>query len=360
MIRKIFIVCLIGLLSACNDEPPLKYLTITQPTEATILNVDQLLIIQGTGQSLYENNVVIEIEDLAGTLLLQEPITMKTEQLGGAGEWKIEIELFRPIPTGLKIMARSPSPKTGETGISSQALILTVTKPLDTTRWRLQQAINTSGQLAPVLATTKIHAEFADNKINGSAGCNRYFGSYQYGKKMALSFPTPLVTTMMACPEDIANQEQRYLQALSSITHYKIEQKQLTLLNKDQQAILIFDYDPPVALENTKWQATGVNTDRGGVVSNKYTPLITAEFNNGKVSGNAGCNRFSSSYEINEKQLTFGPIATTKKYCTDEGIYVLEKQFLQAMEQTTTFEMNSEQLKLRNDNGSLMISFSPK
>lgn len=54
----------------------------------------------------------------------------------------------------------------------------------------------------------------------------------------------------------------------------------------------------PVTLEDTNWQAGGINNGRGGVVSGTSTHLSTALFANGMVSGSAGCNHFKASYEI--------------------------------------------------------------
>jgi heat shock protein HslJ len=57
------------------------------------------------------------------------------------------------------------------------------------------------------------------NKIAGSDSCNQFFGTAEVsGNTLKL---TPLGTTRMACPEDVMNQETKYLAALRAAERYE-------------------------------------------------------------------------------------------------------------------------------------------
>ncbi len=359
IINKFFTACLVLLLSACTQNPA-KYLTINAPADLSNITLDQALVIQGEGKGLYENNVVIKIEDLRGNTLMQVPTTMKTEEIGGSGQWTKNITLHGPLPSSIKITTFSPSPKDGDVAINSKPIILTIANPFLKTQWQLEQYKEPSGPLSAILPKTKITAEFEGTKISGSAGCNRYSGGYQLKNKSEITFPGHIALTMMACSADISTQEQHYLKVLSSVASYQLQKNQLMLLNEEQQIVLIFHYIQPATLKNTRWQATGINNGRGGVVSNSITHLVTAQFSDDEIQGNAGCNQFSADYVVNKQQLKIGSVRTTRKYCSEEGVMDLEQQFLQALNQSTNYEIKADKLRFRNAKGALQLSFSKK
>ena len=67
-----------------------------------------------------------------------------------------------------------------------------------------------------------------DGKVNGSGGCNNFFGSFESGPDGSISFGQ-LGATRKACPGDIMNREQRFFDALAAATHYSIAGRTLTL-----------------------------------------------------------------------------------------------------------------------------------
>ena len=161
----------------------------------------------------------------------------------------------------------------------------------------------------------------------------------------------------MACASEIAKQEQQYLKNLAMATHYQLENEKLILLNKDQQTVLEYQRVKPLTLENTVWQATGINNGRGGVVTNKNTHLATIRFSEGKVQGNTGCNNFFAGYELNDQNIRIGQPGTTRKFCAEDGLMEQEQQFLQALVNTVSYELKGGKLNLRDAKGSLMLAF---
>jgi heat shock protein HslJ len=259
-------------------------------------------------------------------------------------------------------MASSPSPKDGEAAITSAPVLLVTSRgtgpTLEDTRWKLSEYLNESGDLQPVISDTVIDAQFVDSKVSGSAGCNRYFGGYTSGQKNQLVFDGRMGSTQMACAQLIASQERRYLVLLSDVNSREIRDGMLLLLDKQGQLVLKYSAEQ-LTLENTSWQATGINNGRGGVVSSATTSRVIAMFTNGKVSGSAGCNNYSASYEISDSQITIGPVMTTRRQCAESaGIMAQEQEFLQALAAATQYTLTAGRLELRDDNGSLQVTFT--
>ena len=70
-----------------------------------------------------------------------------------------------------------------------------------------------------------------------------------------------------------------------------------------------------------------------------------------RVSGFAGCNRFSGTYKTTGDALAFGPLALTKMAC-DEGMD-LENLYADALSRTTRFEFVGGSLTLLHEKDSL-------
>ena len=340
-----------------------RYINIVSPGVNATIDPDSPVAVTGTGKGLFEGNVVIRFEDLDGKLLVQKPTTMHRQDIAAAGEWQTSISLPRPVPESVRLIAFSPSPKDGEAAITSEPVMLvtsSATGPaLEDTRWQLSEYLNESGNLQPVIPDTVIDARFAAGKVSGSAGCNRYFGGYTSGQKNQLVFDGRMGSTQMACVQPIANQERRYLVLLSGVNSREIRGDMLLLLDNEGQLVLKFRAESPLTLENTSWQASGINNGRGGVVSSATTTRVIAMFADGKVSGSAGCNNYSASYEISDSQITIGPAMTTRRQCAEPaGIMVQEQEFLQALAASTQYTLTADRLELRDGNGSLQVTFT--
>lgn len=98
------------------------------------------------------------------------------------------------------------------------------TNELDDTNWQLLYIRKS----API-AGRPITIAFKDGQVNGSSGCNSYFGEYTVNGN-EISFG-PLASTEMACmdPEGIMQQEQEYLHFLSEVVTFEMKGDQLVL-----------------------------------------------------------------------------------------------------------------------------------
>jgi heat shock protein HslJ len=90
-------------------------------------------------------------------------------------------------------------------------------------------------------------------------------------------------------------------------------------------------------LTSRQWQ---MQLDRDDI-----SAIPTIEFStDGRVTGFAGCNSFSSSYTIEGERITFGALATTKKYCAETSDF--EAIFLKDLATVNRFKVSSNVLEL--------------
>ncbi len=245
-------------------------------------------------------------------------------------------------------------------GTLSMTAIADPATELENNQWQLIQYVNTAGDTIDRLEGSIVDMRLSEGKLTGTAGCNSYFAAYSSDGQM-LTFPQPIGTTMKLCPQVLMEQEQAYLGLLGKVNAYQIDNSTLVLLNHEQQAVLKFEPQRPAKLEKTQWVATGINNGQGGVVSSASTERSTAQFIDGKLSGNAGCNQYSGGYTLEDNKLTVGPIMTTRMHCPEPAdIMQQEQEFLQAITGTRTLTLDTRKLELRNEEGSLQASFSIK
>lgn len=69
---------------------------------------------------------------------------------------------------------------------------------------------------------------------------------------------------------------------------------------------------PPASLDQTGWTISAI----GGTAFAKGIET-EVRFAGGKISGTAGCNRFSGSYSVADNMVIVGPVAATKMMCPE-------------------------------------------
>lgn len=99
------------------------------------------------------------------------------------------------------------------------------------------------------------------------------------------------------------------------------------------------------------WRIEALN---GRPVGRGTAPSVT--FADGKVSGNAGCNRFFGSYRFARGRLTAGPLASTKMACLDRARGRQEAAILGLLGEPLTVSSNrAGKLVLTGARGSLTL-----
>jgi len=206
-----------------------------------------------------------------------------------------------------------------------------------------------------------ITAEFtSDGKISGSSGCNLYAGTYKVdGNNILIS--SPLASTMMACSQEVMDQETAHLKALGDVRNFVATRDQLTFKDASGNDLMVFtaqDQD----LAGTSWEATGYNNGKQAVTSVLAGTTITAEFGkDGTLTGNSGCNNYSGPYKVTGNQIKIGPLISTKKACAEPaGVMDQEAQYLAALETAATYKLEGSVLELRTSDGALAADYTKK
>ena len=227
--------------------------------------------------------------------------------------------------------------------------------PLTDGSWQLVSFGPAAEPSKPISDTPTLSFE-ADGNLGGSGGCNSFFGSYAItGTTMTIG---EVGSTEMACePQALMAQEVQYLAALGSVTEFVQTDNMLTLRYPEGE--LVFEHVPPPparTLEKTVWRFNGfAQEDVVSMVAG--AEAITAEFRDGTISGNGGCNRYNGPATIQGQQLTVGPIVSTKMAC---DAMEAEQQFLAALQAVTSWEITGQTLSLDHPGGRLMFVAEPE
>lgn len=78
----------------------------------------------------------------------------------------------------------------------------------------------------------------------------------------------------------------------------------------------------------------------GEPVIDKSATMLRFE-TDGRVSGSTGCNGVTGTATIGEGTITFSPLATTRRACTDEAM-AQERRFLEAMGNARSYAMDDD------------------
>jgi heat shock protein HslJ len=213
----------------------------------------------------------------------------------------------------------------------------------------------------PPVAGTGISAGFsADGKVSGSAGCNRYTGTYTTSGN-SITFSSPMATTMMMCDAPVMEQESAYLKALGEAKTYAVKGDQLTLTGANNTSLVVYKAQTQ-DLAGTSWEAGNFNNGKQAVVGVITDTTLTADFGkDGILSGKSGCNTYTGNYKTNGNQITIGPLASTMMACDQPtGVMEQEAQYLAALQSAATYQIEGNVLELRTKDDALAAILNKK
>ena len=227
---------------------------------------------------------------------------------------------------------------------------------LEGPRWVLVSYAGLDGKTMQAIPGTETTAQFANGTVSGSAGCNRYNAPYTVdGNKIQIGLG---MSTMMACPPPIMDQEAAYLANLQAAASYKITGDQLTLANAKGSTVLTFKAEIPISLTDGVWVMTSYNNGKQAVVGALADTEVTAVFGeDGQLSGSAGCNRYSAPYTVDGAKIKIGLAISTMMAC-EQPIMDQEAQYLAAIQQAATYNIQGTRLELRSADGALQASYT--
>ena len=74
---------------------------------------------------------------------------------------------------------------------------------------------------------------------------------------------------------------------------------------------------------------------------------ITASFEDGQITGAAGCNSYFGSYEVAGGAISIGTVGSTEMACMDpEGVMEQEQEYLEHLSDAQRFQLDGDQLTI--------------
>ena len=222
--------------------------------------------------------------------------------------------------------------------------------PLEGTAWQLEEIGGPKPVSAQGLARP-VTLRFESGRLSGYSGCNNFSGGYRIEDgRLAVG---PVASTQMACPEPGASIERAFHQALAGTLQYSIDGDALTLASASG-ATLRFGRQPPPRLAGVKWKVTSFNNGRQAVVGVVGDSRLEISFDDGKVSGDAGCNTFHGNYTSGDGTVAIGPLATSRRAC-EEPLMTQEREFLAALASAVKWSIDGNALDMHRADGERAI-----
>ena len=228
--------------------------------------------------------------------------------------------------------------------------------------WRLTSYLNGANVMTSVIGEKPVTAKFdSSGALSGSGGCNQYSATYTVtGTSISITQP---ITTLMACPEPIMQQESSYLSLLTKASRYNSLGDTLTFFDAAGATILV--YKRPLDGPSTQpaivgaWDLFSYNNGKGAIQSVMIGSETTAEFTaNGKLAGSGGCNQYSAEYTtIASNGIAITQPITTLMACA-EPVMNQETQYLSLLPKATKYEISGDQLTLYDINGVKLLIYN--
>jgi heat shock protein HslJ len=320
------------------------YVIIDEPAQGAVLDIARPVVVRGSGAGLPEGNVVVEVLDAQGNVLVQVPTTLQGPDVGtgGEGTWSTELTIETEPGTAGTILAYSRSPKDGsiiakdvvEVSLGQTPAVkayLKIDQPAQRTTLDVSKPVQVSGTGAGLPeGNVVVVAVDQDGDVLAEQSASLQGPDVSAGGAGTWSVE-------LAVPA--SGQIPGYIAAFSA------SPKQRDLIASDHVEVT---FSGEYTLEGTTWLL-----DRTIPGSE-----ITAEFANGQVAGSAGCNTYRGSYRstraAGRNTIEIGPLATTRMMC-DEPLMEQEGLYLSALEAATEYTIEGFALSIEYPGGELLF-----
>jgi heat shock protein HslJ len=112
----------------------------------------------------------------------------------------------------------------------------------------------------------------------------------------------------------------------------------------------------PLTLEGPLWMLVSYVDEDGNTVDVLPGTEVTAQFQDGNVTGTAGCNNYFASYEVADHQLAVSGGGTTMMAC-EENIMVQEWAYLKDLASSSSFTITGDQLQIAGSDGETLLTY---
>lgn len=112
----------------------------------------------------------------------------------------------------------------------------------------------------------------------------------------------------------------------------------------------------PPTLEGVRWVLVSYTDSQGKVATALPEAAATAEFAAARVTGSAGCNRYSAAFTVDGNKLTVQQAASTMMACST-AVMAQETAFLANLQAAATHKIDGEQLSIADASGAVVLTF---
>jgi len=331
------------------------YLTITTPSNGAVLDISKPVDISGMGRGMPEGNLVVQALDPTGNVLTQQASSIQAPDAGtgGEGPWSTNLTInVTPGTTGT-VRAFAVDPADGSTIAdaridvtfgSSQIVppYITISVPTNGAILPVDQAFDVSGTAGNLFeGNLVIQALDADGNILDQQ--STIIQSQQAGTGGEGPWSVQLSVSIQSG-------------STGRIYAFATSPADGSTVASDSVQVIYGEAGPPpelVVLEDHLWV---LSTYGGNSVLNETQ--VTAAFKDGQVSGFAGCNTYSGSYERTTTELTIAALNSTQQNCENPtGIMDQENEYLALLVSAATFSIQDQQLNIFNQSGLMVLVF---
>lgn len=214
----------------------------------------------------------------------------------------------------------------------------------------LSTSVTESGKPRALADGTQISVEITeDGRLLVNAGCNTMSGLVDVSGGR-ISAPE-LAVTGLGCDAPRHTQDEWLAAIIAARPTWRLDADNLVLSSGATQIVLLDRKlaQPDLALQATKWVVdTVIDGDTASSIA--VQSPATLVFGPGQVQVFAGCNSGSGSYQLTQRQLTFGELALTRKACEPE-LMQFEQSVLAALSGVVAFEIEADRLTLKHPSG---------
>jgi heat shock protein HslJ len=232
---------------------------------------------------------------------------------------------------------------------------------LEGTEWVLTSL---NGQ--SLIEGTNITLSFDEGSLSGFAGCNGYGGGPDGGEVIAtkdgsLTIPGLAITAQLCLsPEGVMEQEQTYVETLTSATTYRMTDDGLEISDAAGETTLVFARKEelrmdPGDLVGSAWLLRSVNGS--GLIESSTITLVFRD--ESKIVGVAGCRGYYGTYEASGDDVGFpmlGMIGSVED-CS-EALTVQEAEYTTSLEWATDYRLDEGKLEISTAQGEV-LAFEP-
>ena len=196
-------------------------------------------------------------------------------------------------------------------------------------------------------------ANFTDDTVGGSTGCNRFTAKYTVdGDAMDIG---EIASTRMACPPPVDAVERAYLAALGRVTAWHLDGSDLVLADDDHTELLRYVEASPIG----DWEVTAFLSG-DAVTSPLPGTTMTAKFaDDGTLTGSSGCNTYQTAYSLGRGSIEIEPPAATQMACAaPKGVMDQEAAYLAALPTAVGYRVDGGSLALVGPDGTYVASYA--